>query len=458
VLTVTLGTWLKAHEERSDSAASTDGSPTPVVLPSATPPTSPSPTPAGDDPLVEPPRTRRHVNTVDGVPFSFSVPAHGWERFGSISINKSETGPQGAEAIIYWSSFPDGDYIDPYGHYADPCTHLLSPPVGPSAADLAAAVSRAPGTELVKGPSDVTVGGYPAKHAVLTVRKKHVGCDPGFFYTWHDVLGGALWTRTVVGATVRVWIVDVDGTRLFIEAATTPQASSGLDQEIQQIVGSIRFEEADPHTAAAVVADYGFQYSHASSVGTVPGLTDIGQGSSSFIDEVVLTQARTVLTFPEGNGLSLSPATEVIDGDGYSIELLFRLDRIDGYRKIIDLKDAVDDSGLYALDGHLTFFSAETPAPRTIEADTYVQVVLTRAASGRVTAYVNGVRQFSFRDVDGLAVIDASDALRFFQDDSTTGDEHSAGAVSRIRLYDGPLNPSEVAALACEEILNATCG
>jgi hypothetical protein len=189
------------------------------------------------------------VNTAEGVPFSFSVPAHGWESFGSISINKSETGPQGAEAIIYWSSFPDGDYTDPYGHYAHPCIRLLSPPVGPSAAHLAAAVSRAPGTELVTGPSNVTVGGYPAIHVVLTVRKKNVGCHPGFFYTWNDVDGGALWPRTVVGATMRVWIVDVDGTRLFIEAATTPQASSGLDQEIQEIVGSIRFDGSDPHSA-----------------------------------------------------------------------------------------------------------------------------------------------------------------------------------------------------------------
>ena len=240
VLTVTLGTWLKAHEERSASAASTGGSPAPAVSPSATPPTDPSPTP-DVDPFVEPRPTRRHVNTVDGVPFSFSVPAGSWEHFGSISINKSETGGQSAEAIVYWSSFPDGDYDDPYGHYAHPCNRLLSPPVGPSAADLAAAVSRAPGTELVTGPSNVTVGGYPAIHVVLTVRKKNVGCDPGFFYTWQDVFGGALWPRTVVGATMRVWIVDVNGTRLFIAAATTPQASSGLDKETQQIVASIRF-------------------------------------------------------------------------------------------------------------------------------------------------------------------------------------------------------------------------
>ena len=183
--------------------------------------------------------------TEEGVPFSFMVPTTaGWEKFssistdksagGPISFNKSIVGPQGAEAIIFWTSFPDGDY-------ADPCPRLLSPPVGSSAADLAAAVSTAPGTELVTGPSNVTVGGRPAKHVALTVRE-NVGCDPGFFYTWRDVNGGALWSTTGVGDTIRVWIVDVDGTRLFIEAETTKQAVGGLEQEVQQIVESISFE------------------------------------------------------------------------------------------------------------------------------------------------------------------------------------------------------------------------
>jgi len=123
--------------------------------------------------------------TENGVRFSFRVPTRrpgGWERFssistdksagGPISLNKSIVGPQGAEAIIYWTSFPQGDY-------ANPCVRLLSPSIGASAAKLATAVSRARGTKLVKGPSDVTLGGRPAKHVVLTVRKS-VGCDPGF--------------------------------------------------------------------------------------------------------------------------------------------------------------------------------------------------------------------------------------------------------------------------------------
>jgi hypothetical protein len=171
---------------------------------------------------------------VGGIRFSLRLRTSGWERFGAISINKSIVGPQGAEAIIFWATFPDGDY-------ADPCANLLRRPVGPSAASLAAAVATAPGTDLVTGPLDVTVGGRAAKHVVLTVRKA-VGCKPGFFYSWQDVQQGALWPRTHVGDTIRVWIVKVGGTRLFLEAETNTQANPDFEREIERIVESIRFE------------------------------------------------------------------------------------------------------------------------------------------------------------------------------------------------------------------------
>jgi hypothetical protein len=171
---------------------------------------------------------------VDGVALSFRVQEGVWLQFGTISINKSIVGPQGAEAIVFWTSFPEGDI-------ADPCARLLGPSVGPTAANLAAAVSTAPGTKLVTGPSDVTLGGHPAKHVVLTVRED-VGCDPGYFYTWHDVRWASLWPETQIGDTIRVWIVDVGGTLLFVEAETTEQASAELVREVQQIVGSIRFD------------------------------------------------------------------------------------------------------------------------------------------------------------------------------------------------------------------------
>jgi hypothetical protein len=207
--------------------------------PASGPPSQPG-VASSDDPVVA-----RQAVTEEGATFSFRVPTTaGWERFssistdksagGPISVNKSSVGPQGAEAIIFWTSFPDGDH-------ADPCARLLSSPVGSSAADLAAGVSAAPGTELVTGPSNVTLGGRTAQHVALTVREE-VGCDPGFFYTWREVNGGAFWSTTGVGDTIKVWIVDVDGTRLFIEAGIRKQAVGDLEQEVQQIVESISFE------------------------------------------------------------------------------------------------------------------------------------------------------------------------------------------------------------------------
>ena len=51
---------------------------------------------------------------------------------------------------------------------------------------------------------------------------------------------GAFWPGTDVGDKIRVWIVDVGGTRLFIEAETK-EAGRDIDQEITRIVESIRF-------------------------------------------------------------------------------------------------------------------------------------------------------------------------------------------------------------------------
>jgi hypothetical protein len=219
VLIVTLGNWLEASPP-------VEGTPPPSPSPSASPPPDAAP--------AEVATVRTHTQTAGGVPLSFTAPRLGWERHDRFSMNRSVVGPQGAEAVIFWTGFPDGGL-------AHPCARVLEPPVGPTAADLATAVARAPGTELVSGPSDVTVSSRPATRVVLTVRQ-NVGCGPGFFYAWNETNGGALWGRHTVAETITVWIVYVAGTRVFIEAETTDQATPELEREIQQIVGSTRFE------------------------------------------------------------------------------------------------------------------------------------------------------------------------------------------------------------------------
>jgi hypothetical protein len=223
------------------------------------------------DVFLDPYPQGRVSRAVEGVRFSFTVPRPkstklglmGWEngplyrvvpndpgsiRSRNLYISKSIERGQAAEAIIFWTGFRER--IE-----AAPCAKLLGPAVDGSAAEIAAAVARAPGTKLVKGPTRVTVGGRPARHVVLTVRKDR-GCDPGYFFTWRpnklSEMWGAFWPWTDVGDTIRVWIVDVGGTRLFIEAETK-QPSRGaptairadfenVQQEIEKIVESIRFD------------------------------------------------------------------------------------------------------------------------------------------------------------------------------------------------------------------------
>jgi hypothetical protein len=185
-------------------------------------------------------RTGRHTTTVDSTTFSFAIATSDSEPYpadggplGSILISKSTGGSQEAEEVIYWAGY--GPSID-HG----PCGVLQNRARPSSDLVVAIQVASAPGTNLVTGPEQLTVGGHPAVHVVVTVREA-AGCDPGFFYGWTPQRGGAMWTKTRVGDTIRVWVVEVDAGLFFIGAATTPGAA-GHEAEIQQIIDSIQFE------------------------------------------------------------------------------------------------------------------------------------------------------------------------------------------------------------------------
>jgi hypothetical protein len=175
-----------------------------------------------------------HSLTVECVEVSFHVPTFAWEVFRGLYITKSSDGPQDAEAIIFWTAFAEEGW-------AARCAKVLNPSDGSSAAALAKAVAGAPGTELVAGPTEITLRDErPATYVALKVRED-LGCDPGYFYSWDSGLGGAFWVGAEPGDTIRVWVVDVDGTMIFIEAATKPDAGDDLEREVEQIVASTEF-------------------------------------------------------------------------------------------------------------------------------------------------------------------------------------------------------------------------
>jgi hypothetical protein len=184
----------------------------------------------------------RHAFSQNGVSFSLEVPTVGWSSGGihaapdGGNLTKGGGTPQKIWMLL-WS-------ID--GVYPDPCGQVPAPPVSPSAADLAAAVAGIPGFDLIAGPEDVTLSGHQAKHVTIQLRDD-IACSPGEFYMWYDDVRCdnddpcQRWA-TALGQTNDVWIVETQGTHVWIEVETRDTATPETLREVQQVIGSIQFE------------------------------------------------------------------------------------------------------------------------------------------------------------------------------------------------------------------------
>ena len=130
--------------------------------------------------------------------------------------------------------------------YADPCHWsgtLPEPPVGPTVEDLATALANQPTRQATA--TDITLDGYAGKLVRMSVPAdvSFVGCDHGLFASWSEA-GSDAPSRYAhgPGELEDVYIVDVGGTRVVIDAAHMPFTSAADIAELESIIGSIQFE------------------------------------------------------------------------------------------------------------------------------------------------------------------------------------------------------------------------
>lgn len=174
----------------------------------------------------------RHSMVRSGKSFSVEMGA-GWFSNGDFRIHAAS----GFAAIIFWG-YP------PTNVNADPCAKKpLDPPAGDSPAELAAAISLIPGIDLVGGPSDLTIDGHPASLVSIKIRDD-IACEPGEFMLWYAEQDGPENGRwpDALGDTMDVWIIDVDGTNVWIDGTAGRNTAPEVRTEIRQIVESIQFE------------------------------------------------------------------------------------------------------------------------------------------------------------------------------------------------------------------------
>jgi hypothetical protein len=131
------------------------------------------------------------------------------------------------------------------------------PPVGPSVDDLAAALADLDPFRVTSPPKEVTVYGYRGKHLQLTVPdlpvegqgddRRFTGCEEGNLKSWVAAIdtepGDAFYGyNSEPGRTEDFWILDIEGTRLMIEANWSPNSPRKDVAEMRAILDSIRIE------------------------------------------------------------------------------------------------------------------------------------------------------------------------------------------------------------------------
>ena len=226
------------------------------TIPSPTAPSDPSPTPTFQDVMELEPFAPLEPGTYsidpDGDPSTplrveYEVPAEGWSQWiGAAKF--ADEGHVGISITTVTNLVRQGcrDHS-----WADP-------PVGPSVDDLATALADLAPFKVTSQPRDVTAFGYSGKHLELTVPDLPVkevgddrlftGCEEGTLKSWVSFVdtaeeGDAFYGYNgEPGRTEAFWILDVDGTRLMIEANWSPASPREDVAEMRAILDSIRIE------------------------------------------------------------------------------------------------------------------------------------------------------------------------------------------------------------------------
>ena len=128
--------------------------------------------------------------------------------------------------------------------FAGPCElggPMMDPPVGPTVEDLVAAF-RGPPDHQASAATPASIGGYPGQRIELDVHLYMCPFDQA--QLWQTPTGSV---RTMAGEEEMstLWIVDVDGERLVVDATSYPETSDEDVDELLAVVDSIRIQPAD---------------------------------------------------------------------------------------------------------------------------------------------------------------------------------------------------------------------
>jgi hypothetical protein len=131
----------------------------------------------------------------------------------------------------------------------DPCRNraTLTRP-GDTVDDLVGALGAQVGRNAT-APVDVTLGGYegtylewsvPTDIVVLDAEYHVEGCDDGNFLSWLGRDDGTRYQQ-VGGQVDQLWVLDIEGQRVVVDASYAPDASQAVKNELATMVKTLGF-------------------------------------------------------------------------------------------------------------------------------------------------------------------------------------------------------------------------
>ncbi len=193
---------------------------------------------------------------------------------------------------------------------------------------------------------------------------------------------------------------------------------------------------------------YQFEKNLEEESGKLPALKVLGE--EGIFKEDVLPELknakRPVYHFEKNCGLQFdNRAANGFLKDSYTIEIYFKFNALDSWKRVIDFKNRKSDNGCYIYDGKLNFYNFALGTRAPVRANEYTHYVISRnGKTKQLKMYVDGESKVEFTDQNDQGVIDEDGVLNFFYDDLIVKEEASIGAVAIIKLFDYVVLPTEV--------------
>jgi hypothetical protein len=164
----------------------------------------------------------------------------GWFNYNGWAVN--DGGPLG---LTFW----DVAKVYPTG-----CRWQGKPKIDPGRTvdGLARALAARP-LRHASRPTNVALAGFRGKYLRWSVpsRIDFSSCGQGYFESWTGRGWASDRWQQGPGQVDRLWILDVNGKRLVIDANYLPSATQGQRTELNRIVHSIKFLSASPRRSSA---------------------------------------------------------------------------------------------------------------------------------------------------------------------------------------------------------------